>query len=107
MNQEQYYLLKLGEECAEVTQIASKISQFGMLEMCPGQPYTNAARCHMELDDLMAMIDVLNEKYGLGYEPSLDRIEAKKIKVARYLQYSINRGFVDGETNENKHPMLS
>lgn len=106
MNREQYYLLKLGEECSEVAQIASKISQFGMHEICPGKSETNAERCHAELDDLMAMIDVLNEEFGLGYEPSIERIEAKKDKVGRYLKYSISMGYVEGESDNAIHPML-
>jgi len=63
----------------EVGQISLKTQQFGLSEMCPDQPYTNAERMHHELDDLMAAIEMLNEEFHFGYVPNRDRIEAKKI----------------------------
>lgn len=94
MNLQQHLLGKLAEEGAEVGQIALKTQQFGFDESCPGQPYTNTERTHQELDDLMAMVEMLND-VGFGYEPSRERIEAKKEKVVHYLKYSVELGMVD------------
>ena len=107
MNQLQHLLTKLAEEGAEVAQIALKTSQFGPLEVMPGQPLSNFERCHLELDDLWAMVEMLNEQYGFSYTPNRERIAAKKIKVRKYLGYSIHLGLVDGETDENRHPMAT
>ena len=101
----QYYLTKLAEECAEIAQIALKTQQFGPDEVMPGQPLTNFERVHLEIDDLMAMIEVLNEKFGFNYAPDRERIEAKKAKVESYLGFSILRGMVEGETDVREHPM--
>ena len=64
MNHLQHYLTKLAEECSEVAQIALKTQQFGPGEVMPGQPLNNFERCHLELDDLWAMVEELNEKFG-------------------------------------------
>ena len=107
MNLLQHYLTKLAEEGSEVAQIALKTQQFGPSEVMPGQPLNNFERCHQELDDLLAMVEELNEKFDFGYTPSRDRIEAKKAKVRKYLGYSIHPGMVEGETDAREHPMAN
>ena len=99
MNKLQHLLVKLAEEGSEIAQIALKTSQFGPDERMPGQPHSNFDRCHQELDDLKAIIEMLNENenYNFNYSPSRDRIEAKKTKVEKYRDYSIHLGLVDGE----------
>lgn len=106
MNQLQHLLIKLAEEGAEVAQIALKTSQFGADEIMPGQPLNNFQRCHQELDDLFAMVEMLNDQYQFGYVQSRDRIEAKKVKVRKYLGYSIHLGLIEGETDITAHPMV-
>ena len=105
MNHLQYYLTKLSEEGSEVAQIALKTQQFGSVEVMPGQPLNNFERCHLELDDLNAMVEELNDKFGFSYAPNRDRMEAKKAKVRKYLGFSIHLGMVEGETDVCEHPM--
>lgn len=73
----------------------------------PGQPLNNFERCHQELDDMWAMVEMLNDQYGFNYTPSRDRIDAKKVKVRKYLGYSIHLGPVEGETEVSEHPMAA
>ena len=94
MNRCQLLLTKLAEEGCEISQIALKTQQFGMHEICPGQPLTNAQRIHLELDDLMAAIQMLNDEYGLMYLPNQERIKAKIAKVNKFAQYSVELGEV-------------
>lgn len=94
MNRLQLLLNKLAEEGAEVAQIALKTAQFGLVEMCPGQPFTNAQRTHQEIDDLLAAVEMLNEEYNFGYIPNRERIEAKKAKVNKFAAYSESLGMV-------------
>lgn len=94
MNRLQLLLTKLAEEGSEVAQIALKTQQFGFNESCPGQPFTNAERTHQEIDDLMAMVEMLNEEFGFGYIPNRERIEAKKTKVNKFAAYSVELGMV-------------
>ena len=101
----QYYLAKLAEEGSEVAQIALKTVQFGPDEVMPGQPLNNFERCHLELDDLNAMVEELNEKFGFNYTPSRERMEAKKAKVRKYLEFSMHLGMIEGKTDVREHPM--
>jgi hypothetical protein len=94
MQQFQYYLNKLAEESAEVAQIALKSAQFGPEELMPGQPLTNFQRCHAEINDFMAIIEELNDKFNFGYVIDRNQIDAKKVKVKKYLDLSIYLGLV-------------
>ena len=105
MNKLQHLLVKLAEEGAEVAQIALKTSQFGAAEVMPGQLLTNFQRCHQELDDLFAIVDMLNSNFNFGYQPNKDKMELKKLKVQNYLGYSIHLGLVEGESTITCHPM--
>lgn len=107
MNQLQHLLVKLAEEGSEIAQIALKTAQFGPTETMPGQPFDNFERCHQEIDDLFAVIEMLNEQYQFGYAPSRDRIDAKKAKVQKYLGYSIRLGLVEDEATTDVHQMTA
>ena len=91
---QQFYLTKLAEECNEVAQIALKTQQFGLDEVWRVQGSSNKERCHEELNDLMAVIEVLNESHGLQFVPDRKQIEAKKEKMLKYLKYSQGLGMV-------------
>jgi len=96
MNKLQHLLLKLGEEAAEIIQIASKASQFGLDDVREGQQYTNRQLCHQEIDDILGVLNMLNEECGFGYEPNSESIAAKQVKVNKYLEYSKQLGLVEG-----------
>lgn len=92
MDRLQLLLGKLAEEACEIGQIALKTQHFGMDEKCPGQPYTNAERCHQEINDLLAIIEMLNDEYSFKFNPSRLQILAKKKKVNKYAEYSAELG---------------
>ena len=95
MTKLQFLLLKLAEEAGEIVQIAAKTSQFGMLEKYPEQPFTNAERCHQEINDLLAIIDMLNDEFNFGFVGDVYAMEMKKKKASKYLSYSVRLGMVD------------
>lgn len=84
-NNRRFLLKKLMEEAAEVAAIASKCSDFGWESYYPNDPNktTNRELLHGELDDLLALVEMLQE-YGIDFESSRGRIEAKKAKVIKY-----------------------
>lgn len=90
MDRLQHLLCKLSEECQEVGQIALKSSYFGLEEVYTegGFIANNAERTHIELDDVMAVIQMLNEEYNFGYVPNQERINIKKKKINKYADYS-------------------
>lgn len=85
-----------GEECLEVAQRISKAKRFGLEEIQSGQELTNAERIKYELNDLLAMIFMLQERGIFGDAGFSDPIAmAKKDKkYAEYRAYSIHRGTV-------------
>lgn len=52
------------EECAEVSQRATKILRFGLEEVQSGQDLTNKERLSQEVGDVLAMVDHLS-RHGL------------------------------------------
>lgn len=95
MNNTQYLLTKLAEEASEITKIALKTAQFGPTERMLGQSFTNYERCHQELDDLVAIIAMLNKECGFNYHTNIQATEGKIAKVNKYREYSTHLGLVD------------
>lgn len=95
MEKHQFLLLKLSEECAEVSQRAIKQIQFGALEVQTGQGKDNAERLHDELVDLLCIIKMLiDDREISSFDIKLfrDRFEQKKEKLQKYLDYSFELG---------------
>lgn len=83
---ERELLTILIEECAEVQQRATKALRFGLSEIQPGQPLTNAERLAREVGDIqetvdrLASIGVLDlDEIALGQRHKMDQLD-------RYLQ---------------------
>lgn len=94
----EYVLWLIAEECAEVAQRCSKAARFGPDEVMPGQDLDNVERLSEEVLDLLAVLDIASD-HGLvrlgAEEQKLDRLRAKRLKVARYMGYSIELGTLD------------
>lgn len=60
LSKEKFLLLKLMEECSEVSQRASKALQFGFDEVQEGQEKNNFERLQDELDDLNSIVSLLS-----------------------------------------------
>lgn len=109
MTRIEHLLTILAEECAEVAQQVSKTLRFGPLEVQPGQTLTNAERINMEVMDLMASLEMLNDA---GVIPCLDEMTpryrahaiAKKAKVEAFLKFSAGRGLVDDVAGDPATP---
>lgn len=98
MTKVQYLLTKLMEECAEVSQRASKQIQFGKLEIQNGQNLTNGQRLHDELVDLLVIAEMLQEEFEIPEftdTAEFDRAYVtKKIKMQKYLDLSKQLGML-------------
>jgi len=96
MTREEHLLTILMEECAEVTQRASKALRFGLTDPAgtePDQPYTNKDRLLLEINDLQAVIEMVFGSEGRYYSPML--LQDKKEKVEKYLELSEKLGTLD------------
>lgn len=98
MTYNQFLLTKLMEECAEVGQRAAKQQQFGKDESQPGHTETNADRLRDEINDLKAIV-VLLEEAGEVKDTSPEEFEyhlnKKSEKLVKYYVYSQKLGFVE------------
>jgi len=74
-------------------QTALKAQQFGVDEVCPGQPLTNIQRLSVESRAAYEFIQRL-KLCGLTYKPDSNRIISKKDKMKHYLKYSRSLGLV-------------
>lgn len=89
MNEREYLLTVLVEECAEVAQRACKAMRFGVAETEPGQPDDNKRRLERELADLVATAELLTLTVR-------DQDKAAKIvKLKKYMQYSREIGTLE------------
>ncbi|WP_186310583.1 hypothetical protein [Paraburkholderia sp. BCC1886] len=88
MSKLQYLLLKIAEEGNEAGKEAMKAAQFGLSTIEPGKTLTNAQRICAELDDLQAVVEMLEEESDFEYVPNPVAIAAKKTQVEQFLSYS-------------------
>lgn len=100
MDREQLLFLKLMEEASEVSQRASKIIQFGMEEVQSGQSLTNRERLNEELQDLEAIIDMLNSECLIGFDKNWVLARNKHAKVNKYAEYSKSLGRLEDGKEE-------
>ena len=90
LDKEQFLLLKLMEECAEVSKEASKCIQFGLEEIYEPLGISNKERLTNEIKDLLCILKLLQSHFevrsvvGVHKEDFLN----KKQKLNTYLKHS-------------------
>lgn len=88
MTDNEHLLVFLSEECLEVAHIVSKALRFGLQDIEPGQPFTNAQRIKQESTDIVAVMELVEEAGLLPDTRNIRDVEAKKAKVKQWLEYS-------------------
>jgi hypothetical protein len=96
MNQQEYLLICLAEEAAEMIQVVGKAQRFGLgddfLEESPKEALIR------EYNDLLGAMELLidhttdGDKKVFSYWTSRDMIDAKKRKIIKYMEYSEGKG---------------
>lgn len=92
MSETEHLLLKLMEECCEVSQRASKAIQFGLTEMQSGELRDNRERITAEFIDLLAVWEMLEAAGAVTMPPSDEfrrAISDKQAKVRKYRAYAL------------------
>ena len=100
MNDFEYLVTCLMEECVEVAQRCSKILRFGLNEREPGQELDNEERLVGEICDLRAITKRLNNE---GYLIQLldsgfvnEKARIKLMKLDAMMKHSRDRGCLHG-----------
>lgn len=91
LSREQHLLLKLSEECAEVSQRCAKSIIFGSDEIQPGQKLNNVERLVNELEDLLGVARMLREEKMIS-APDEKNINNKSHRVEHFMELSKQRG---------------
>jgi NTP pyrophosphatase (non-canonical NTP hydrolase) len=98
-NRKEHLLIVLAEECAEITKEVSKSIRFGLNNKYDRNSdpnvATNAQKIIDELNDLIAVVEMLSEEGYLDYKLDPAKIKAKKEKVNRYAGYSKLAGYLE------------
>ena len=93
MNREQHLLSKVAEECSEIAQIAIKAQLFCFYSHYPDQPeITNLDHLIVEINDLLAVISMIDKDIVDKIQFGNDKQKAKMLKVEKYLELSQERG---------------
>jgi NTP pyrophosphatase (non-canonical NTP hydrolase) len=92
VNKIEHLLTCLIEESAEVAHAACKTQRFGSNHIWPGKGEMNVRVLERELADLMAVADLL------GLKVRDEDKEAKKVKLAKYMELSREVGALDQST---------
>ncbi len=102
MTRREHLLIIAMEECHEVAQRISKALRFGLTEVQPDQEMNNAERITQEFNDLNAIIEMIQFEDDTWFRQSIEarrfQIEAKKIKVEKFLKYSEYVGTLKNES---------
>ncbi|MDH5612252.1 MAG: hypothetical protein OEY66_07340 [Gammaproteobacteria bacterium] len=92
MEVKDYLLACLSEESGEIAQAVGKAHRFGLLDKNPVSGLTNWVELRGEVHDLIAVYEMLCDKFDQA--EALDRklIEVKKERVTDYMVYSHGLG---------------
>lgn len=87
MKEIEYLLTALTEECAEVSQEASKAIRYGILNSNPRTSIRNDAKLMSEYHDIVAVMELLQERGHMApFQLNTAMINAKKEKLITEMQ---------------------
>jgi hypothetical protein len=98
MNREQYLLICLSEELAEMQHAISKILRFTRNDKHVSLSKSNAEQLDDEWADVNAVISLLQDN-GFYIQKSLEREMSKKLKLRSYMEYSRNLGVLNDDSD--------
>lgn len=96
MTETEHFLLCLAEECDEVGQRVMKALRFGLDEIQPGQPSTNAERITLELHDLNSVASTLCDMGVIPNPyPTEATVAAKAAKIRKFMEIGRREGVLN------------
>ena len=92
MNRTEHLLACLAEECAEGAQAVGKALRFGLDDGYPGTDRKNADDIAKELNEMLAVAEMLREVGAIPMRDLAHDIEVKRARVEHYMNYAEQRG---------------
>lgn len=92
MNNLEYLLTSLMEECGELSQSISKCVRFTPNHVCPKKGKPNIEDVRIEFSDVMALLEMLRDEEGIDIQASRSLIEEKKLRFKKMRQISRELG---------------
>ena len=92
MNTTEHLLVCLAEECAEVQQAVAKALRFGLQGGYSGADATNAQDIAREVSDLIAVVQLLEERGIIEQGSRVAAIEQKKARVSKHMEHARIKG---------------
>ena len=92
MNNLEYLLTSLMEECGELSQSISKCVRFTPNHVCPKKGKPNIEDVRIEFSDVIALFELLKEEEGIDIQASRALIDAKKTRFKQMRQISRELG---------------
>lgn len=98
MNFTEHLLTCASEECGEIVQAVGKLSRFGAGNRHPDGGLTNGEQLLSEVQDLIAVVELLQREGVIPHSNLTERREKekKKIKVLQFAELSVALGTLDG-----------
>lgn len=98
MTRKEHLLIIFAEECNEISQRATKALRFGINEIQEGQSKSNSERIKYELNDLFAVMEMLQEEEMLPHIMyDRDMVKLKRDKIEKYFKYCEEIGTLNKE----------
>lgn len=89
-------LIKLMEECSEVSQACAKGLRFGLYDKCDEASINNQSYIMNELKDVMACMELMFQRDYLPRPTDIEvfgnEIDTRIARIHKYLDYSKNLG---------------
>ena len=101
MTKQEYLLICLCEELAEMQQEISKCLRFSPSDKHPDRAMSNIEYLNDEAADVEAVIEMLRET-GFYLQPSQERRLAKRNRVLKYMEDSIRVGVLDDNSDNRR-----
>lgn len=103
-----FWTLKLQKACLDLSKIAGKCMQFGLMERQAELQVTNLSRLADSVLELYNCIQVLNQEFEFSYTFNEERIKLKNQKIQKYHDYSVELGLVTTDpVPQDQYPLFA
>jgi len=97
MTETEHLLICLNEECAEIAKRVDKALRFGLDDRDPTFEGAEPERLRIqhEINDLMAVVTILENRGIIGLCADPDRSRAKQAKILKFMEYARDAGALE------------